>query len=163
MLTVLAALHSCSSDDEKVATKDMEKPQIVDNSISMPVDCETYFRGDTITFQYEFTDNAELGNFNIEIHNNFDHHTHSTSAGDCKLDEKKAPIAPWVYNQDFAIPAGQKSYTAKVKIPVPMDVDPGDYHFMVRLTDKSGWQQLKAISIKLVDPSNAGRMALKSR
>lgn len=150
MLAVLAALHSCSSDDEETPTKDMEKPQIVDNDISLPVDCEPFFQGDTITFKYEFTDNVELGNFNIEIHNNFDHHTHSTSAGDCKLDEKKPPVDPWVYNQDFTIPAGLKSYTAEVKIPVPKDKDPGDYHFMVRLTDKSGWQQLKAISIKVV-------------
>ncbi|MDR0612517.1 MAG: DUF4625 domain-containing protein [Dysgonamonadaceae bacterium] len=26
-------------------------------------------------------------------------------------------------------------------MPVPADIAAGDYHFMVRLTDKSAWQQ----------------------
>ncbi len=43
------------------------------------------------------------------------------------------------------------TYDAKVDITVPDDIDTGDYHFMVRLTDKSGWQQLKAISIKIIE------------
>lgn len=29
------------------------------------------------------------------------------------------------------------------------DTDPGDYHFMIRLTDRAGWQQLKAMAIKV--------------
>jgi hypothetical protein len=27
----------------------------------------------------------------------------------------------------------------------------GDYHFMIRLTDKAGWQQLKALAIIIED------------
>ena len=54
-----------------------------------------------------------------------------------------------MYNQAQAIPAGLKSYEAKVDIPIPQDIAPGDYHFMIRLTDKAGWQELKAISIKI--------------
>ncbi len=110
-----------------------------------------YHKGETIPFRYTFTDNMELGNFNLEIHNNFDHHSHSTSAGDCPLDPIKTPVNPWIYNQDFAIPTGATSYEAKVDIPIPYDIDNGDYHFMVRVTDKAGWQQLKAISIKIAD------------
>lgn len=140
---------SCS-DEKDEPVKDMDKPEITDGTDPSPVDCEVYYTGEVISFHYLFTDNVELGNFNIEIHNNFDHHTHSTSAGDCKLDDKKQPVNPWVFNRDYSIPAGQKSFEAVVDIPVPEDIDPGDYHFMVRLTDKSGWQQLKAISIKVL-------------
>ena len=98
-----------------------------------------------------FSDNVELGNYNIEVHNNFDHHSHSTSAGDCDFDPKKQPVRPWVYNRSFAIPDGSRRYEAKVDIDIPADIDTGDYHFMVRVTDKAGWQQLKAVSIKITD------------
>nr|WP_244939634.1 DUF4625 domain-containing protein [Arcticibacter tournemirensis] len=32
---------------------------------------------------------------------------------------------------------------------MPADADPGDYHFMIKLTDKEGWQTIKGLSIKL--------------
>lgn len=150
MVAVAVSFTSCSSDDaDGSTTNDQEKPAILDGELPNPIDCQVYKRGETITFKYDFTDNVELGNFNIEIHNNFDHHTHSTSAGDCPLDAKKNPVNPWVFNQDYTIPAGLKNYAAQVNIPIPSDIDPGDYHFMIRVTDKSGWQQLKAVSIKV--------------
>jgi len=147
----IASAFSCSSDDDTPKDEDKEKPEIVDGKVPNPIDCQQYRRGETIPFRYTFTDNVELGSFNIEIHNNFDHHTHSTSAGDCPLDPKKSPVNPWVYNQDYVIPAGEKSYAAKVDITIPNDIDPGDYHFMIRVTDKTGWQQLKAVSIKILE------------
>ena len=147
---VSISLTACSSDDDApTPVNDQEKPKIVDGELPNPIDCQNYKRGETIAFRYTFTDNVELGNFNIEIHNNFDHHTHSTSAGDCPLDDKKSPVKPWVYNQDHAIPSGLKSYGAKVDIAIPKDIDTGDYHFMIRVTDKAGWQELKAVSIKI--------------
>ena len=128
----------------------MEKPEIADGSRPSPVDCQAYSKGESIQFSYLFIDNVELGNFNIEIHHNFDHHSHSTSAGDCHLEPKKQPVNPWVYNQDYTIPAGKKTYAAEVDIPIPENIDAGDYHLMIRVTDKSGWQQLKTVSIKIL-------------
>jgi len=129
----------------------MTPPVISDTGITAnPIECQEYRPGDVIHFQYVFTDDVELGNYNIEIHNNFDHHTHSGSAVDCELEAKKeAGEKAWVYNQDFAIPAGQRTYTAHVDIQIPDDAETGNYHFMVRLTDRTGWQQLKGIAIKL--------------
>ena len=153
LATVMGAavsLSSCASDDDDTTKgNDQEKPKITEGELANPIDCQQYKRGETIAFRYTFTDNVELGSFNIEIHNNFDHHTHSTSAGDCPLDAKKPPVNPWVYNQDHAIPSGLKSYEAKVNIDIPKDIDLGDYHFMIRVTDRAGWQQLKAVSIKI--------------
>ncbi len=147
---VILFFASCTGDNEPVV-KDMEKPAIVDGAMPSPINCEVYSKGDIIPFRYTFTDNVELGNFNIEIHNNFDHHSHSTSAGNCEFEEKKKPVNAWVYNKDFSIPSGSKTYEAVVDIPVPTDIDSGDYHFMIRLTDRSGSQQLKAVSIKVKD------------
>ncbi|MDR2424760.1 MAG: DUF4625 domain-containing protein, partial [Prevotellaceae bacterium] len=42
-------------------------------------------------------------------------------------------------------------FEANNEIAVPADIDAGDYHFMVRLTDKSGWQQLAAVSVKITE------------
>ena len=147
MISLLCALGACSSSDDE---KDMQPPVITDQDITAnPIDCQLYQRGETMPFHYVFTDDTELGNFNIEIHNNFDHHTHSTSAVECALADKKSPVNPWIYNRDFTIPAAQRRYDARIDIPIPADIDPGDYHFMVRLTDKAGWQQLKAVAIKI--------------
>lgn len=130
--------------------KDMELPEIgTEGIVASPAECDSYRWGDTIEFCYRFTDNVALGKFNLEIHSNHDHHTHSTSAEECELDPVRDPVNPWVYNEDFGIPEGSTDYTAHVDIVVPEGVDWGDYHFMIRLTDQAGWQQLRSVSIKI--------------
>ena len=145
---LLATLCSCGDSDDE--TKDMDKPVITDSGIeACPQDCQTFKRGEEMHFCYLFTDNVELGNYNLEIHNNFDHHTHSTSAADCPMEEKKTPINPWIYNEDFAIPAGTQSFEAHQFITIPSDVDCGTYHFVIRVTDLAGWQQIRSVSIHI--------------
>ena len=149
-IMLLCALCACSSDDDE-QQKDMLQPVISDTGIvADPIDCQVYHRGDVIPFHYLFTDDTELGAYNIEIHNNFDHHTHSTSSVECPVDVKKDPVKPWIFSQDYTIPAGQRSYDARHDIQIPADIDTGDYHFMVRLTDHAGWQQLHAVAIKII-------------
>lgn len=130
----------------------MTYPEISEQGITAnPIDCQVYHRGETIPFCYVFTDNDELGKYNIEVHHNFDHHTHSTSATTCSMDDVKEAQNPWVFNQDFNIPDGQKSFSAREDIKIPTNIDTGDYHFMIRLTDKAGWQQIKSVAIKIVE------------
>ncbi|HMM03462.1 MULTISPECIES: DUF4625 domain-containing protein [unclassified Dysgonomonas] len=141
---------ACSNDDED--SRDMEKPSIdMGFKNAYPQNCVILYRGESFPFRAVFTDNEELGNYNIEIHNNFDHHSHSTDDVECDLEPKKTPVKAFVYNQDFSIPLGKNIFEADNEIFIPEDVDTGDYHFMVRLTDKAGWQQLKAISLKIKD------------
>lgn len=148
VLTLLCALSACNSSDEE--DKDMTLPVISDEvEDACPTDCQVFSRGDEIEVCFLFTDNVELGSYNIEIHHNFDHHTHSTSSVECDMDEAKDAVNAWVYNEDFAIPSGSVEYEAHQFIQIPTDIDTGDYHFMVRLTDQAGWQQLKAVAIKI--------------
>ena len=150
-LMLLCALSACGSDDDE-ETKDMTYPVInTTDIVAVPTDCQVFKRGDVIPLNVLFTDDTELGSYNVEIHNNFDHHTHSTSSVECPMEAQKSPVKPWIYNQDFDIPSGQKSFTARHDIAIPADVDPGDYHFMVRLTDRAGWQQLHAVAIKIAE------------
>ena len=59
------------------------------------------------------------------------------------------PKNPWIYNQSFSIPAGSQTYSASVDIAIPQDIDPGDYHFMIRVTDCAGWQEIKSVAIEI--------------
>jgi uncharacterized membrane protein len=61
----------------------------------------------------------------------------------------KTPVKPFLLVKSIPIPAGNKSYTVSEQINVPADIDPGDYHFMIRVTDKEGWQTMKGLSIKI--------------
>jgi hypothetical protein len=67
------------------------------------------------------------------------------------MDEKKEAVNPWVFNQDYSIPKGLTNYAPTINIEIPDDIDVGDYHFMIRLTDCAGWQQLRAVSIKIME------------
>ncbi len=144
-------------------TKDVTPP-VIDEASFLPADCDIYYLGDTIEVHFVCSDDTELGNYNIEIHSNFDHHTHGTSAVDCEGEEgiehhheegeehaheHEAVEGAWVYNRDFAIARGLKSDTVDLRIPVPVEVKEGDYHFMLRLTDRAGWQSIKAVAIHL--------------
>ena len=132
--------------------KDDEMPVIdMTSDTAFPQNCVTVYRGESFTFNALFTDNLELGSYSIEMHNNFDHHTHSTSSEECELGAIKGAVKPLLFIEEYSIPAGKTEYSASIEINVPADVDTGDYHFMVRLTDKSGWQAFKGISVKVAD------------
>lgn len=160
-LIVLAAMITFSSCENK--TKDTTPPVISEEDFS-PANCDIYYLGETISVCFACSDDTELGNYNIEIHNNFDHHTHGTSAENCNEEgeeheheheggdhdhQHEQMEGAWVYNQDFTIARGVQNDTIDMLIPVPDDVLEGDYHFMLRLTDRAGWQTIKAVAIHL--------------
>lgn len=144
----IAIITSCSSDNAEI---DSEYPVIdITGTNAFPVQCSTIERGQTITFKATFNDNVALGSYSLDIHHNFDHHTHSTEVTSCEMEAVKKPVKPMLFINNYTIPDGLKSYEATAQITIPTDVDPGDYHFMIRLTDKEGWQTLKGLSIKIL-------------
>lgn len=150
LLVALAAimLNSCSSDN---AETDTEYPVIdITGQNAFPVQCSTITRGQKIFFKAKFTDHTALGSYSLDIHHNFDHHTHSTEVNNCETDPVKKAINPMLFIKSVAIPGDVKAYDATTEIMIPADADPGDYHFMIRLTDKEGWQTIKGLSIKIL-------------
>jgi len=144
----LAFISSCSSDKTEI---DTEYPVIdISAKEAFPIQCSTIQRGQIFTFKATFNDNVELGSYSLDIHHNFDHHTHSTEVTTCETEAVKKPVNPMLFINNYTIPNGVKSYEATAQITIPADVDPGDYHFMIRLTDKEGWQTLKGLSIKIL-------------
>lgn len=147
LLLCTAVLAGCSKNDEAV---DSEYPVIdITGADAFPVQCSVLERGKTVTFKARFTDNVALGSYSLDIHHNFDHHTHSTEVNTCAESPNKTPVKPLVFIKDYTLPAGGRDYTATATISIPADVDTGDYHFMIRLTDKEGWQTIKGLSIKI--------------
>ncbi|WP_443946678.1 DUF4625 domain-containing protein [Pedobacter sp. AW1-32] len=143
----LGFVLGCSKDNVEV---DTIYPEINVTATSFPNQCSTITRGQTFTFSATFSDNVELGSSSIDIHHNFDQHSHSTEVSNCSSDAVKMPVNPFVLIRTIAIPAGNTTYTVNEQIQVPANVDPGDYHFMIRVTDKAGWQTLRGISIKII-------------
>ena len=150
LVTMLLVINSCKEDDI-----DKEKP-VIDLSIqyAFPVNCDTLYFGESFTLRLRFTDNAALGSYSIDIHNNFDHHSHSTEVEECNMDPVKEPVNPYVFIQDYDIPAGLSEYVTDLTITVPSECcglyDAGDYHFFISLTDAEGWSTQKGLSVKMV-------------
>ncbi|WP_166923197.1 DUF4625 domain-containing protein [Flavobacterium poyangense] len=148
LLIVVSALTSCSSDNNEI---DTEYPVIdISASNAFPLQCSEVTRGQKFTFRAKFTDNVTLGSYSLDIHHNFDHHSHSTEVSNCSPDPIKKPVNPLLYINTTPIPEGQKNFEATKEISIPADIDPGDYHFLIRLTDKEGWQTIKGLSIKIL-------------
>lgn len=147
-LAMTALLFACGEDEKPLI--DTEYPEIVVTEDSFPLQCSVLERGSTVEFKALFTDNKELGGFSLDIHHNFDHHTHSTEVNDCDSDPIKAAVNPMLFINTYAIPAGLTEYEGTAELEIPEDIDPGDYHFLIRLTDQEGWQTLQGLSIKII-------------
>ena len=143
---------TCSKEEEP----DKQKPTIdLSFTGAFPQNCDTLYFGESFTFRVFFSDNVELGSFSIDIHHNFDHHSHSTEVNECPLDPKKDPVNPYVLIQDYSIPDRSIAYETNLSVTVPSgndsgEFDEGDYHFFISLTDKEGWSAQKGLSIKIL-------------
>lgn len=145
LFLLVALLPGCSTGEPEI---DSTYPVISSEGL-FPQPCAVLERGKTHTFVVTFSDNFELGSFNFDIHNNFNHHSHSTTGEECAEDPAKTPVNPFTLIKSFDIPSGNTRYTAQVPVAIPAEVDEGDYHFRVDVTDKTGWQTIKTMSIKI--------------
>ncbi|HTG55760.1 MAG TPA: DUF4625 domain-containing protein [Niabella sp.] len=148
LLSILILLSACSKKDQEAI--DTTYPEIdVLTANAFPKQCSEVPRGHSFTAKIHVSDNKELGSVSIDIHHNFDHHSHSTEVTGCDMETIKTPVKPMVLIQTIPISGGQTNYVAEQVIDIPADVDPGDYHFLIRVTDKEGWQTIKGLSIKI--------------
>jgi major membrane immunogen (membrane-anchored lipoprotein) len=149
-LFLLALITACSSDD--AADKDLEKPTIsINYDGGFPQACEELVKGETYSFRALVTDNLELASYSIDIHNNFDHHTHDDQEATCDLEDIKDPVNPLIFVENYSIEDGLTSYEFNVNITIPDDIDSGDYHCSYSITDVTGWQSITSIDIKIVE------------
>jgi hypothetical protein len=154
----LLFFNSCEKEDKI----DKEKP-LIDLSMqdAFPVNCDTLYFGESFELKVLFRDNVELGStsaFSIDIHHNFDQHSHSTEVTECDLDPKRNKDEygnPFKFIKAYDIPEGSNEYATSLSISIPSgnengNFEEGDYHFFISLTDKEGWSAQRGLSIKIL-------------
>lgn len=147
---VILLLASCSSDDD--TDKDEQKPTITINyDDGFPKACTELVKGQTYVFRAKVTDNKALASYSLDIHNNFDHHTHDDQGAVCDLDPEKQAINPLIFMENFPIENSPTSYEIKIDITIPNDIDTGDYHCQYSVIDETGWHSKTSIDIKIIE------------
>lgn len=119
-LVGLAFLSSCKKEEEE---KDLEKPSI---NITSPTKDATINSGTVLNLKGIITDNKALSEVKLEIHNNFDGHSHEKKGG--------SPAFEW----DSIYKVSGTSYNLDAQIAIPTDVAAGKYHVIVKALDASG-------------------------
>ncbi|WP_298879827.1 DUF4625 domain-containing protein [uncultured Polaribacter sp.] len=149
-LSIILLFTACSNEGD--IEKDLEKPTIsINYNDGFPQACAVLTKGNTYNFKAMVTDNIELASYSIDIHNNFDHHTHDDQEATCILEHIKSPVNPLIYIENFSIPSGLTSYEFDVSVSIPDDIDTGDYHCSYSVTDITGWQSVTSIDIKIIE------------
>lgn len=136
-----AALISCDESGDNT------KPVI--NLIS-PTDGEAVAAdGEGIHFEMELSDDKGLASYKVEIHSNFDGHSHSVAA---RSEDDSEETVDFYYNNTWDDIAGQLNATIHHhEIIIPTDATHGDYHFMVYCTDEAGNESYVVSSIEIGD------------
>lgn len=145
-LVGVALFSSCGKD----APRDTEKPVI---KLNDPADGEHVLIGDDhgLHFECELSDNEMVDSYRIEIHANFDGHTHTHSSTLRHGDEK-----PFHYDRSWKV-GKRNAHIHHHDIVVPKGVAEGNYHFVIYCTDASQNETMTYRSIVLTeDPNKAG-------
>jgi len=125
LATVTFMFSSCDNDD----SSDTIKPLI---ELHEPEEGQALEIGNEhgVHFEMDLSDDVMLKSYKIEIHSNFDHHSHGGNSRAVQEGQKTAHI----HHHDIVIPANATA---------------GDYHLMVYCTDAAGNESYIARNIKL--------------
>ncbi len=129
-IMALALFNLSGCNDDPV---DQSAPVI---EVSDPVMNEIFAAGSSIPFKARFEDNMELGTYNIEIHDDFDGHSHGRIAAR----QTDPSLQKWYYDESFEIPEGKSVFDVDLEneIAIPENTLAGPYHFIVQAIDKAG-------------------------
>lgn len=129
---------SCDKTDDMVP--DTVKPTI---SLTEPEEGQNLKIGSTtgVHFEVDLADDVMLKSYKIEIHNNFDHHSHGTRAASSTI--------PFTFNKAYDVTGKRTAHIHHHEIIIPANAAPGDYHFMLYCTDAAGNESFIARNIVL--------------
>lgn len=143
-------MTSCSSDDS--INKDEEKPTIsINYTEGFPQACQELVKGETYIFKAQVSDNKALAAYSLNIHHNFDHHTHDDQGAQCDLGAIKEANNPFIFIENYSIDNAVTLYEINISVTIPNDIDTGDYHCAYSVTDETGWQNRTSIDIKIIE------------
>jgi len=120
--------------------------------VSGPEANEILYVGSTIHFEADFSDDVALKSYKIDIHSNFDGHTHKSESTDS---------SEWHFQQSWSFDEGAKNahiHHHEIEVPEEIDglpIEPGDYHFMIYCTDAAGNESWTAIAVEIQYPTDS--------
>jgi len=140
LLAVVFFATSCEKEEN-----DTQKPVI---TVEGPEQNEVLYIGSGIHLEVEFTDDTELKSYKVDIHSNFDGHTHKSTNSEDTI--------AWSFQKSWNFDAGQKNaHVHHHEIVVPHeyngnDISQGIYHFMIYCTDAAGNESWTAVPVKIM-------------
>lgn len=134
-MSLVLSFTACDKDD---VTADTTRPII---ELDEPEDGDELLIGAGIHFECDFEDNEMLGSYMVEIHNNFDGHSHKIGA--TRADE------PFFFKKSYDLSGLRNAHIHHHDIVIPENATPGNYHLIVYCTDAAGNQSLVARDIIL--------------
>lgn len=129
------ALSSCT----KGYNVDTTAPTI---ELDEPEDGDELLIGAGIHFECDFRDDVMLGSYMIEIHNNFDGHSH-------KAKSRAVNEEPLFFKKSYDLTGLRNSHVHHHDVVIPENAQEGNYHLVVYCTDAAGNQSLVAREIIL--------------
>lgn len=114
-------LAACSDDDADEVV-DTTPPSI---DIHEPTAGESVAAGSMMHFEATFTDNEALATYNVDLHNNFDGHSHG-----------KVSVEPFDFEESFTLSG--KTAEPHEDIDIAANATAGPYHLTVVAIDASG-------------------------
>ena len=120
-------LVSCDKDEKA----DVTKPEI---KLNAPKEGAVLKIGDKhgVHFDMDLSDDVMLKSYLIEIHSNFDNHTH-TKSGDGTVS--------FSFKKSYDVSGKKNAHIHHHDIQIPENATPGKYHLMVYCTDAAGNEQ----------------------
>lgn len=115
-ICILGFISSCKPTDDT-------KPVF---TVSEPLSGTVFQTGNEIHFEAGFSDDKELSQYKIDIHNNFDGHGHGKTEG----------LPAW--ETTIINDLNGKNENVHIHIDIPNDIAAGEYHFIVSCIDKAG-------------------------
>jgi hypothetical protein len=139
-LALLMASFSITSCKEEV--KDVIKPTI---NLHEPADNDTLYVGHEVHLDVELSDDVKLKSYKIDIHSNFDGHTHASVKS---VESSKA----WVFSKVWDLTGLRNTDIHHHEIIVPDSIDgspiaKGKYHFSIQVLDEAGNESKKFLDV----------------
>ncbi len=138
-LVIFSWLFTSCDDKDRDTT-----PPVID--LQSPSEEEALLIGDEhgIHLEMDLSDDIMLLSYKIEIHSNFDGHTHDDH--DTRAGEETVPFH---FEESYDVSGKNAVHIEQDDIRIPANATPGEYHLMVYCTDASKNETYVARSIVL--------------
>lgn len=129
---------SCDNDDSSDTTKPLIELHEPEEGQALEIGNEH-----GVHLEMDLSDDVMLKSYKIEIHSNFDHHSHGGNS------RAAGATVDFSFNKSYDISGQKTAHIHHYDIVIPADATPGDYHLMVYCTDAAGNESYVARNIKL--------------